>query len=89
MRKLSISTNCHFDLQKYENQSIASIASQYANTEEELNNLYEFGVLKLAEYQNKLSTEEFDRFGFWYIKQDIIKKTTNAHNRVNHPTSKD
>ena len=78
MRKLSISTNCHFDLQKYENQSIASIASQYANTEEELSNLYEFGVLKLEEYKNKLSAEGFNRFGFWHIRQEIIKKTTNA-----------
>ena len=89
MRKLSITTNERFDLKKYDNQLIASLCGQYANTEEELDNLYEFGVLKLAEYQNKLSTEEFDRFGFWYIKQDIIKKTTNAHNRVNYPTGKD
>lgn len=89
MRKLSITTNKRFDLKKYDNQLIASLCGQYANTEEELDNLYEFGVLKLAEYQNKLSTEEFDRFGFWYIKQDIIKKTTNAHNRVDCPTGKD
>lgn len=78
MEKLSITPNKRFDLQKYDNQLIASICSQYANTDEELNNLYELGVLKLSEYKNKLSTDEFDRFGFWYIKQEIIKTTTNA-----------
>lgn len=73
MRKLSISTKNCFDLQKYENQFIASIASQYANTEEELNNIYEFGILKLAEYQAKLTAEEFEKFGYWHIRQEITR----------------
>lgn len=78
MRKLSISTKNRFDLQKYENQSIATIASNYANTEKELDRLYELGIQKLEEYKNKLTTKDFDRFGFWCIKQEIIKGTTNA-----------
>lgn len=82
MRKLSISTKNRFDLQKYENQSIATIASNYANTEKELDRLYELGIQKLEEYKNKLTTKDFDRFGFWCIKQEIIKGTRTPNTRL-------
>jgi len=75
MRKLCIFLK---NIEKYENQSIATIVIDYAKTEKELDRLYELGIQKLEEYKNKLSAEEFDRFGFWYIKQEIIKTTTNA-----------
>lgn len=61
-------------IEKFENKLVATIALQFARTEYELDELYNFGALKFAEYKTTFSENNFTRFCAWNIKQDIIKK---------------
>jgi hypothetical protein len=75
MRELEINKiERKFSIEKFENKLVATIACQFAESENELETLYDFGIMKFEEYKNSLSEQNFIRFSAWYIKLDIIKK---------------
>lgn len=61
-------------IEKFDNKLVATIARQFAVSENELDELYNFGTLKFEEYKNSLSEDNFISFSAWNIQQDIIKK---------------
>ena len=75
MRELKINKiENEFSIEKFDNKLVAAIARQFAVSENELDELYNFGTLKFEEYKNCLSDDNFIRFSAWNIQQDIIKK---------------
>lgn len=75
MRELNINNlESELSIEKFDNKLVATIARQFAVTDNELDILYNFGTLKFEEYKKILSEENFTRFSAWNIKQDIIHK---------------
>ncbi len=75
MRELRINkTESKLSIEKFDNKLVASIALRFAKTEDELDELYDFGILKFEEYRNCLTESNFIRFSAFNIKQDIQKK---------------
>jgi hypothetical protein len=75
MRELKITkTESELSIEMFDNKLVATIARQFAVSENELDELYNFGILKFEEYKKSLSEDNFNRFSAWNIQQDIIKK---------------
>lgn len=75
MRELKINKiESELSIEKFDNKLVATIARQFAVSENELDELYNFGTLKFAEYKNTLSENDFIRFSAWNIQQEIIKR---------------
>lgn len=74
MRKIKIhKAESILSIEKFENKLVASLALQFAETENDLEELYNFGMEKFEEYKNNLSEIDFTSFSAWNIKQDIAK----------------
>lgn len=75
MRELKINkSESKLSIEKFDNKLVATFARGLAANEDELNDLYNFGILKFEEYRNCLSESNFIRFSAFNIKQDILKR---------------